>query len=135
MRDPALPVYVVDTHALYCYRRVPSRLSAAADAVFRLASAGEAYVIVPAIVVAEMFYLTQKAGAPISPAELIGDIRQSREFVFSDLGQPQLERIADIAGISEMHDRLIVAEALVYRAALVSRDEVVRDSGAVPVIW
>ena len=135
MPDSTPPVYVVDTHALYWYRRVPNRLSAAADAVFRLAAAGEAYIIVPAIVVAEMFYLTQKAGAPISPAELLQDIQQSREFVFSELGQAQLERIADIAGISGMHDRLIVAEALVHRAALVSRGEAVRESGAVPVVW
>ena len=33
-----------------------------------------------------------------------------------------------------MHDRLIVAEALIHRAALVTRDEAVRESGAVPVV-
>ena len=41
MRDPAAPVYIADTHALFWYRTNPAKLSPAADAVFRLADAGE----------------------------------------------------------------------------------------------
>ena len=133
--DPALPVYVVDTHALLWYRREASRLSPAANAVFRLAAVGEARIIVPAIVVAELFYLTQKLGNPILPSTLLADIARSREFLFSELGQAQLERMETIVGVSEMHDRLIVAEALVHSAPIITRDAALRRSGAVDVIW
>ena len=135
MRDPALPVYIVDTHALFWYRRDPDRLSAAADAVFRLADGGGAVIIVPAIVVAELFYLTQKLGHAISTSAIIADIHRSREFAFSPLGQGQLEALDRVEGVSEMHDRLIAAEALVQHAPIVSKDQVLRGNPLVEIIW
>ena len=53
IRNPELPTYVADTHALFWYLENPDRLSLAADAVFRLAAAGGALIVVPAIVVAK----------------------------------------------------------------------------------
>lgn len=135
MTDSELPVYVVDTHALFWYRRDPQRLSAAADAVFRLADGGGAVMIVPAIVVAELFYLTQKLGSAMSTTGIIADIKNSREFVFSELGQAQLEALDRVEGVSEMHDRLIAAEALVHDAPIVSKDNILRENPLVEVIW
>jgi PIN domain nuclease of toxin-antitoxin system len=135
MYDPDVPVYIADTHALFWYRRDPSRLSAAADAVFRLAFAGGAYILVPAIVVAELYYLTQKLGSGISPSTLLADINGSREFVFSALGQAQLERLEDVDDVPEMHDRIIAATALVQGAAIITKDESLRHSKAVEVVW
>ena len=135
MLERDVPVYIVDTHTLFWYLEYPHRLSPAADAVFRLAAAGLARVIVPAIVVAEYYYLTQKAGPPITPSTLFAYINQSSEFVFSELGQAQLESMEKVADVPEMHDRLISAEALVFQAPVISRDEALRTSGLVDVIW
>lgn len=135
MNDRALPVYVTDTHSLYWYRQRSGLLSPAADAAFRLAEIGGAYIIVPAIVVAELFYLSQKEGTPILPSTLLADIARSREFIFSELGAAQLEGMEEISGVPEMHDRLIAAEALVYRAPIISRDRLLGQSGVVAVIW
>ena len=135
MRSADLAIYIVDTHALFWYRRGSSRLSVAADAVFRLAAAGGALIVVPAIVVAELFYLTHRLGTPISISEFLRDITHSQEFMFSELGQAQLECMERIDGITEMHDRLIAAEALVRQAPIISRDEVLRESAAVQTIW
>ena len=135
MQASDLPRFVVDTHALYWFQKEASRLSAAADAVFRLAATGSAQIIVPAIVVAEYYYLTQKAGLPVPPSALLADINDSREFVFSELGQPQLEKMEEVVGVPEMHDRLIAAESLVHDAPVISRDEALRESGVVDVIW
>jgi PIN domain nuclease of toxin-antitoxin system len=85
--------------------------------------------------VSELFHLTQKQGNPISPAVLLADIARSREFVFSELGQAQLEMMAAVQGIVDMHDRLIVAEALVRQAPIITKDEALRRSGLAPVIW
>ncbi len=134
-RYPELPTYIADTHALFWYLDNPDRLSLAADAVFRLAAAGGALIVVPAIVVAELFYLTAKAGLPILPSDLLSRINASREFVFSELGQDQLEAMESIAVVTEMHDRLIAAEAVVRRAPVISRDEILRLSQVVDVIW
>jgi hypothetical protein len=51
-----------------------------------------------------------------------------------------LDRILVLIAINEMHDRQIVATALVLAdqgesVALLTRDENIRDAGLVPVIW
>jgi len=103
MLDPGLPAYIVDTHALYWYRTDPSRLSAAADAVFRLADAGGARIIVPAVVIAELYYLTQKFGPAASTSAMLEDINNSREFVFLELGQRQLEAMGRVEDARPAH--------------------------------
>ena len=135
MLDPRTPVYVADTHALFWYRTNPAKLSPAADAVFRLADAGGARIVVPAIVIAELFYLTRKVGEGISTAEMLADIGASREFVFSELGRAQLEAMEQVEGVFEMHDRLIAAESLLRHAPLITKDEVLRGASMVNVIW
>jgi len=135
IRNPELPTYVADTHALFWYLENPDRLSLAADAVFRLAAAGGALIVVPAIVVAELYYLTAKVGPPILPSDLISRINASREFAFSELGRDQLEAMEGITGVTEMHDRLIAAEAVVRQAPVISRDKILRLSQLVDVIW
>ena len=135
MLDPGLPVYIVDTHALYWYWTNPTRLSPAADAVFRLADAGGARIIVPAIVIAELFFLTQKFGPAVLPSAMLADINNSREFAFSELDRTQLEAMEHVVGVTEMHDRLIAAEALARHAPLISKDEVLRGNAMVDVIW
>ena len=80
--------------------------------MFRLALAGGAYILIPAIVVAELYYLTLKLGAIQSPSDILADINGSREFVFSELGQADLENLEKVNDIPKMHDRLIGASAL-----------------------
>ena len=135
MLDPGAPVYIADTHALFWYRTNPAKLSPAADAVFRLADAGGARIVIPAIVVAELFYLTRKTGQGISTADMLADIGASREFVFSELGRAQLEAMEQVEGVFEMHDRLIAAESLLRNAPLITKDEVLRGTSMVNVIW
>ncbi len=135
MYDPPLPVYIGDTHALFWCLKRPGQLSAAANAAFRLSSAGGAHIIVPAIVVAEYCYLTEKMGASMLPSVFLAHIARSREFIFSELGQAQLESMEKVGGVPEMHDRLIAAEALAYEAPVISKDEALRASGVVDVIW
>lgn len=135
MYEPEKPVYVADTHALFWYRQDSSKLSPAADAVFRLAMAGGAYILVPAIVVAELYYLTQKLGATQSPSDILADINSSREFVFSELGQADLENLEKVNDVPEMHDRLIAAAALTHEAAIISKDQTFQNRAALDVIW
>jgi predicted nucleic acid-binding protein len=52
--------YVVDTHALYWYLSGSSRLSRKAKAAFDEAVQGNALIYIPAIVLAELYFLNQK---------------------------------------------------------------------------
>lgn len=127
--------YIADTHALYWYLRHPERLSAAADAVFRLAESGNALIVVPAIVVAELYFLSVKIGQPFSVSELLEEMEGVDGISLTDLGKVQLEQLDAIADISEMHDRLIAAESVALNAPIVTRDGIIRQSQYVSTIW
>lgn len=128
------PLYVLDTHSFYWYIKDPSRLSPAAEAVFRLAEAGGATLIAPAIIVAEIYYLTLKYGNPLLPSQLLADMDKAGIYL-SELGRAQLEQIEHLGTVSDMHDRLIAADALVHKAPVVTRDPSIREAGNVSTIW
>ncbi len=133
--SPDTSRFVVDTNALWWYLRAPERLSPAADVIFRLAEAGGTVLVVPAIVVAELYYLSFKVRDPLPPSELMEWFERSGFFVVSDLGSPQLELLDRLPEIPEMHDRLIAAEALALGVPVVTRDPVIAASPQVQSIW
>ncbi len=134
-RPHDLSRFVVDTNALWWYLKAPERLSASADVIFRLAETGNTVMVVPAIVVAELYYLSVKTGDPLPPSELMEMFDTSGVFRVSELGRTQLEMLDRLPEIPEMHDRLIVAEALALGAPVVTRDPVIAVSPQVQSIW
>ena len=127
--------FVVDTHALWWYLRSPERLSPAASAVFRLAETGNATIIIPAIAIAELYFLSVKMGQPFVPAELLDALASVSGVELPDLGRAQLEKLDVLHEIPEMHDRLIAAESLVRNAPVVTRDQVLTTSPHVQTVW
>ena len=127
--------FVADTHALWWYLKSPERLSAAAAAVFRLAETGNATIVVPAIAVAEFYFLSVKLGQPFVPSDLLSAMDSVGGVELSDLGRAQLERLEFCHEIPEMHDRLIAAESLSLDAPVLTRDETLTASTQVETIW
>ena len=127
--------YVVDTHALWWHIDSSERLSRTASDIFRKATSGEVTIVIPAIVVGELYYLSIKLGRHITPSELIDAIRVARGFEFSELRRVQLERLDAIEGIPEMHDRLIAAESMILDAPLITRDSALADSHQIETVW
>ena len=127
--------FVADTHALWWYFRSPERLNVAAGAVFQLAETGNATVVVPAIVVAEFYYLSAKLGSPLEPSALLEALDSVNGIELSQLGRAQLERLHRFPEVPEMHDRLIAAEADAIGAPVITRDEVLTASDRVVTVW
>lgn len=127
--------FVVDTHALWWYLFSSERLSTAAAVVFLRAATGEATIIIPAIVVAELYYLSIKLRDPVAPSELMDMVRTVRGMEFSDLGMAQLEKLDDLHEIPEMHDRLIDAESMVLDAPVITRDRAFSASPHIQTVW
>lgn len=65
--------YVADTHALYWHLTGDARLGTHAQAAFEQAASGNAKIWVSSIVLAELFYLLDKQGAPSSSANCLKD--------------------------------------------------------------
>ena len=135
MYNDKLPVYVTDTNALFWHLSDASRLSAAADAVFRLAAAGQAHILVPAIVLAEVISLTRTVGHPMPAASLIDNINQSAAFILSPLGPEQLIGMEAVDPSLRMHDRLIAAEALAHQPPVITGDPALWQTEAIDAIW
>jgi PIN domain nuclease of toxin-antitoxin system len=129
------PTYVTDTHALWWYLTGHSRLSLAASEVFQLADEGRATIIVPAIVVAEFYFMSVKLRQPYSPAHLIRAIGSRAGIQAVDLGQAQLELLEQLQDIPDIHDRLIAAEAVMRGAVLVTADRLMAASPNVETLW
>ena len=127
--------YILDTHVLWWYLKSPGRLSAAVLAVFRLAETGHAFLVVPAITIAEFYYLSIKLGQPVAPSRLLQVLSSVRGIELSALGQRQLERLDLFPEIPEMHDRLIAAESLTSAAPVLTRDETLSASPQIETIW
>ncbi len=127
--------FVVDTHVLWWYLRSPERLTTAASAVFRLAETGNAIIVVPAIAVAELYFLSVKLGQPVAPSTLLGVLASVDGIELSDLGKAQLEKLDWFPEIPEMHDRLIASEAAALDAPVLTRDATLSASPQIETVW
>ncbi len=75
--------YVADTHALFWYLTASPRLGSAAKEAFDEGARGEALIYVPAIVLAELFFLNEKAGRPLIFSIEYERLRDSGQFAFA----------------------------------------------------
>jgi PIN domain nuclease of toxin-antitoxin system len=127
--------YVVDTHALVFFLADDPRLSADASAVFEKADRGDARIVVPIIVLAEIAWLVEKGKVPLDFDDVLATIRGHPSYSISALDELRLECLVKTTRIPEMHDRFIACEALLGNAALITSDTEIRSSGVVPVVW
>jgi PIN domain nuclease of toxin-antitoxin system len=127
--------YVVDTHGLYWYLTASPRLSQAAKAAFDEGAKGKAIIYVPAIVLAELYYLNQKFGKPLDFPREYSRLRQSAQFIFVAFSADDVIEFDMDAAVPDMHDRIIVGVARRLGASCISRDSQIINSGIVSVIW
>ena len=127
--------YVADTHALFWYFVASPLLGVQARAAFDEGKRGQALIYIPAIVLAELFFLNEKKKSPIDFAATFALLTQSAQFVllpFEPIDTLQFERDK---GVPEIHDRIIVGVAHRVSATLLTRDAQIVGSGIVATMW
>ncbi len=126
--------YIVDTHALLWYLTSDRKLTSAARKAIDRRRDPDVSVLISAISIAELYYVNQKAGRTLDvSAQLERLERAGFELVpFESADVAFFERLA---GIPEMHDRIIAALALRRGASLVTRDAILAEHAGVPVVW
>lgn len=95
----------------------------------------EGEIIVPAMVLAEIMYISKKGRVQVSFAETLEKVENYGNFAIAPLDANILRVADDLAVDMEMHDKLIVATTLHFEAALITKDQQIRDSGIVQTIW
>jgi PIN domain nuclease of toxin-antitoxin system len=127
--------YVADTHALFWYLTASPRLGSQAKQALEEGARGQAVIYVPAIVLAELYFLNEKAGRPLDFPSEYDRLRQSGQFVFVALLPEDVLDFDVDAAVPEMHDRIIVGVARRLDAACLSLDPYIVDSGLAQVMW
>ncbi len=132
--------YILDTHALVWYLEGNSRLGRQAKATMITA---ESEMVLPLIALAEAAFLIEKGriGIP-SISSLLADVRNDERIEILPLTIAIFERSLTSEGlrIPELHDRFIVCtglhlQDLGHTVSILTRDEIITDSGILPVIW
>ena len=128
-------LYVADTHTLFWYFTASPSLGSRAHRAFDEARDGQALIYIPAIVLAELYFLNEKKDRPIDYSATFALLVQSAQFVllpFESIDTLEFERDKAVADI---HDRMIVGVARRLGATLLTRDEQIAGSGTVRTMW
>ena len=130
--------YVVDTHALLWFLSGSQQLSVHARSIL---SSPESQLIIPAIVLAEAVWITRNRKAPaVTSDSVVAAVHADKRISVYQLDIAVVERTMRLDAITEMHDRQIVATALVLQEAgeeiaLVTCDRNITASNRVPIAW
>lgn len=127
--------YVADTHALFWYLSNSKKLGKRASAAFDEADQGNAYIYVPSIAIAELFYLNVKLRRPIDFVQKYKDLEQNSQFILTPLEPADILDFDKDSSVTEMHDRIIVGVARRLNVGILTIDKNIVVSGLVKTIW
>lgn len=128
---------VTDTHPLLFHAAGSGRLGTRASRLFTRCEAGQAIVYVPAAVMWETGLLARVARVNLrrTVRAFFDDLFSNPAYQPLDLTPDQVFTADELRFTRDPFDALIVASALSTGLALVTRDETIRASGSVSVIW
>lgn len=132
-----MPVYVADTVALARY--LEDSLPKKADTVFREAEAGNARILVPSVVLGELFYICLKGRLKLRDpsaiiAEVLDDIQSSTYLHQAEMSLEAWQHFLSLR-IPELHDRMICCIALANSIdSIITNDPEIASSG-IKTIW
>ena len=127
--------YVTDTHTLFWYLSNYPKLGRGASSAFEEAEAGYAFIHIPAIVLAELFYLNVKLGKPIDFSSKFDELEKGPQFILTPMNAEDILDFEKDLSVSEMHDRMIVGVARRLGVPLLTADRNITASGLVEIVW
>ena len=104
-------------------------------------SLAESYLVLPIIALAEACWTVDQGRTSIpTVADLLDVVDADPRVTLAPLDRSVLDRSLTLRAVGEMHDRQIVATALVLSdggadVAVLSKDENIRRSALVKIVW
>lgn len=95
----------------------------------------EGLIIVPAVVLAEIMFIAKKGKITLTFKETLEKIEEYENFDIAPLDVNILKVADGIEADLEMHDKLIVANALYFKTDLITKDKRLKEAGIVRTIW
>jgi len=125
---------VTDTMALIL-RLEKRKLSPKVRSVFEDAEKGESAIIIPAMVLAELGYLSEKGRIETNLKEVREYCSKHSTIIIEPITEEVIEKTFEIDDIPELHDRIIAGTALKNNLKLITNDPVITKSKFITVIW
>ena len=130
-----MTVYMADTHSLIWAFHNPSKLGENARCVFEEVANGEAKLLIPVIVLAELIFTIENKPIKADLDKILNAINNSPNIEFVDFDYESALKLRDLTAIPEMHDRMIVVSAILSNAVLITFDQTITESNVVEVVW
>lgn len=125
--------YSLDTHALVWYIRGYKTLSLKSKKVIREIFEGDANCFVSTMAVLEVYYISLKHKDFVF-SNFVKDINRSNIKIIP-FDQQVLTQSLELPKDLDIHDRIIVATAIITNSRLVTKDKVLRSLFPLETIW
>ena len=126
--------YIADTHTLVWYFTSDQRLGKIAYNRLE-GSIEKGEILIPTIVLAELLYISERGRIKLSFKDTLGKIEINDNYEIVPLDIDVLMEAEKIKPMLEMHDRLIVATAMLYDAEIITKDKQIIEAGVIKTIW
>ncbi len=123
----------VDTHALVWHLTEDDHLGTQARKLLNKADMGNENMVVPTIVLAEAYYISEKYNKSFEG--LLDKINSSPNYSSYPLNLKIIELIKDLPEVYSIHDAIIVATANILETELISKDETIEEQSDVATLW
>lgn len=127
--------YATDTVSLIRHLTNSKNLGEAAKKIFESADAGKCVILIPAIVLMEILYLSEKRKILTTLIDVTELIKESINYKISEINLDVVLKATEITDIKDLHDRIIAATAAFYNIELITCDEIISKSKYVRCIW
>lgn len=128
-------MYVTDTHAFAWFLTGSNKLTATAKEIFEGAETGKDTIIIPTIVLAELMYICYKKNFSTKFNDVLQKIGCGLNYIIYNLDFETIVKANKLGSISNIHDRIMVATALLINAPLITSDKHIINSKLVNAVW
>lgn len=125
---------VADTMALVL-RLEHHRMGSEAKTAFEMAEGGTGKVYIPAMVLAEIGYLSEKRRIAVSIKDVVQYSEKYPAIEVTPMATQIIKVAFEIDDIGELHDRLIAATSVFVGAPLLTNDPIIQASKHLTTRW
>jgi len=128
-------MYVTDAHGFIWFLTGDEKLGKNAREVFLSADKGDIPIVIPSIVLLETLHVCEKQKAELRFKNVLDKIQDTLNYPVYPLDTRIVVECQNLKQIPDSHDRVIVATAKLLNAKLITKDEEIKESGLVEVVW
>lgn len=126
--------YVLDTHVLIWYFVGSDQLRSRQKEKIEQVRSHGGQLLIPTIVLAEALDVAEKGRVEFDFSSMYDLIKKHESFEIIGFSQAIFEKTRQIEKITEIHDRIISATAGFYESGVMTKDEIIEDSGEVETL-